>query len=161
MKANSIIRLGIAAAAALAIAGHAQAQTPGPQNGGAQPGSEHRGPPPEAIAACKSSALNQACSFTSPKGAESGACWQPDASHPLACRPNRNGAAMGGAVPAQGGANGEASQHHGPPPESLAACKNRKLNDACSFTSSRGAMSGSCFQPDASKPLACRPSAPR
>jgi hypothetical protein len=54
-----------------------------------------------------------------------------------------------------------AGEHHGPPPEAIAACKSSRLGQACSFTSPRGAESGTCFQPDASKPLACRPAAPR
>ena len=44
----------------------------------------------------------------------------------------------------------------GPPAEALAACKTLKADDACSFTSDRGAASGSCWAPEG-KPLACRP----
>ena len=50
---------------------------------------EHRGPPQESIDACKSLKSGVACSFTSPRGTESGTCWQPDSEHPLGCRPNR------------------------------------------------------------------------
>jgi hypothetical protein len=86
MNANTLSRLAmmLAAAAAIAAGSPATAQTPPPPQPG---GGEHHGPPLEAIAACKSSKLSQPCSFTSPRGAESGSCWQPDASKPLACRP--------------------------------------------------------------------------
>lgn len=50
-----------------------------------------------------------------------------------------------------------AGERRGPPPESIAACKAAALNQACSFTVGARAEKGSCFQPDASKPLACRP----
>jgi hypothetical protein len=86
MNAKTLSRLAIMLAAATAIASGATAfaQTPpGPQPGGG----EHHGPPPEAIAACKALKLSQPCSFTSPRGVESGTCFQPDASKPLACRP--------------------------------------------------------------------------
>jgi hypothetical protein len=44
------------------------------------------GPPPEALAACKSAAAGAACTFTSPQGAVSGSCWAPEGK-PLACNP--------------------------------------------------------------------------
>jgi hypothetical protein len=56
--------------------------------------------------------------------------------------------------PPQGGASGA---RRGPPPEALKACEGRKSGDACSFTSPRGKAEGSCWAPDTSKPLACRP----
>jgi hypothetical protein len=43
-----------------------------------------------------------------------------------------------------------------PPPEALAACQSLAAGAACSFTSSRGAETGSCFAPEG-KALACRP----
>jgi hypothetical protein len=46
----------------------------------------HRGPPPEALAACKSLSNGAACKFTSPRGAETGTCGAPEGK-PLACRP--------------------------------------------------------------------------
>jgi hypothetical protein len=165
MQTNTLLHLAmtVAVAAIIAAGTPVKAQSPpGPEAGGG----EHHGPPPEAIAACKTSKLSQPCSFTSPRGAESGSCWQPDTSHPLACRPDRNksnagNGPAGNGAPGNGAANDAPTQRQGPPPESLAACKSHKLNDACSFTSARGAESGACFQPDASKPLACRPAAPR
>jgi hypothetical protein len=32
-----------------------------------------------------------------------------------------------------------------------------KAGAVCSFTNPRGAQTGTCFTPDASKPLACKP----
>jgi hypothetical protein len=48
-------------------------------------------------------------------------------------------------------------ERRGPPPESIAACKSLKVEQACSFMSPKGAEKGSCAQRDASEPLACRP----
>jgi hypothetical protein len=48
---------------------------------------QRREPPPEALAACQGHKLSDACSFDTPRGTENGACFQPDGSHPLACRP--------------------------------------------------------------------------
>ncbi len=45
---------------------------------------------------------------------------------------------------------------HTPPPEALAACKSITVGLACSFTSPRGAVSGTCWAPPG-KPLACKP----
>lgn len=56
---------------------------PGAQGG---PGGEHRGPPPEALAACKGLKADAACGFTSPHGAVQGRCWAPP-DKPLACKP--------------------------------------------------------------------------
>ncbi len=46
----------------------------------------HRGPPPEALAACKALKSGQDCGFTSPHGAVKGSCFAPEG-RPLACRP--------------------------------------------------------------------------
>lgn len=65
--------------------------------------------------------------------------------------------------------------HRGPPPEALEACKGKKADDACEFgmpappkdapkakarAEAKGdrKLSGKCWSPDPSKPLACRPS---
>ena len=60
--------------------------------GAAGGGGGHHPPPPEALAACKSLSSGQACSFTSPHGAEQGSCWAPEGK-PLACRPKNAPAA--------------------------------------------------------------------
>ena len=55
-------------------------------------GRERRGPPPEALEACASLNLDQACSFTSPHGEVSGTCIVPkNDDSALACKPERGG----------------------------------------------------------------------
>jgi hypothetical protein len=44
----------------------------------------------------------------------------------------------------------------GAPAEALAACQQLAANQACSFTSPRGQVTGTCGAPSG-KPLACRP----
>lgn len=62
------------------------------------------GPPPEALAACKSQSAAAACSFAGRDGNKvNGTCWAPE-SKPLACRPNEtpgrnNGPAHSSAPP--------------------------------------------------------------
>jgi hypothetical protein len=52
--------------------------------------------------------------------------------------------------------NGE-GRPHGPPPEALDACKNKKDGDVCQFNSPHGdVVSGTCWAPQG-KPLACKP----
>lgn len=56
--------------------------------------------------------------------------------------------------------DGESSgTHRGPPPEALAACKSLASGAACSMTTPRGTLSGTCGGPEG-KPLACRPAQP-
>jgi len=64
----------------------ASAQAPGGQGGGGTGGGEHRGPPPEALAACKSLVSGAECSFTTERGSRKGTCWAPEGK-PLACKP--------------------------------------------------------------------------
>jgi hypothetical protein len=87
---STLLFAGLSLACTLALPQPAQdAQRPGqrPQAEG-QESHEHRGPPPEALAACKSLARGAACTFTSPHGAETGTCFAPE-DKPLACRPTR------------------------------------------------------------------------
>lgn len=70
----------------LACAAVAHAQQQPPQGKEGAEGDEHRKPPAEALAACKSLAAGSACNFTSPRGAETGTCGAPEGK-PLACRP--------------------------------------------------------------------------
>lgn len=53
--------------------------------GGPPPG-EHRGPPPEALAACKTAKSGADCSFTQGSRTTKGSCWAPEGKA-LACRP--------------------------------------------------------------------------
>lgn len=65
----------------LAVAG-ASAQPPS----GLPSGGEHRSPPPEALAACKTAKAGADCSFTHEGHTVKGSCWAPEG-RPLACRP--------------------------------------------------------------------------
>jgi len=47
-----------------------------------------------------------------------------------------------------------------PPQEALDACKSQAAGQACSFTSDRGAVTGTCWAPEG-KPLACKPAGDR
>jgi hypothetical protein len=59
---------------------------------------------------------------------------------------------------AEGPQHQQGGGHRGPPPEALAACKGRAAGDSCSFSSPHGdSVSGTCFTPDSSKPVACKP----
>lgn len=71
--------LTLAALLLAALAANAQPQ------GGPPPG-EHRGPPPEALAACKTAKAGADCSFTHEGRTMKGSCWAPEG-RPLACRP--------------------------------------------------------------------------
>jgi hypothetical protein len=50
---------------------------------------KRRGPPPEALAACKGKASGAECSFQSPRGDNvSGTCFAPKSDLPLGCKPS-------------------------------------------------------------------------
>lgn len=51
----------------------------------------------------------------------------------------------------------EEPRHHRPSPEALAACEGQAAGASCSFTRHEHSIQGTCFTPDSSKPLACRP----
>jgi hypothetical protein len=78
----------LSAATVLAIvclsAGNAAAQPM--EADGSAVGQQRRGPPPEALAACKSLTAGQACSVTMGSNTIKGTCWAPEGK-PLACRP--------------------------------------------------------------------------
>jgi hypothetical protein len=64
--------------------------------GGPPPSGEHRGPPPEALAACKTSKAGADCSFTQGSRTSKGVCWAPEGKA-LACRPKDMPPPPGGA----------------------------------------------------------------
>lgn len=64
-----------------------QGQPPGEHEG---QGGHHRGPPPEALAACKGLQAGADCSFTGRERTVSGSCFAPP-DRPLACRPKDGG----------------------------------------------------------------------
>ncbi|MFC1674039.1 hypothetical protein ACFL12_07865, partial [Pseudomonadota bacterium] len=45
----------------------------------------------------------------------------------------------------------------GPPPEASAACRGKSQGSACSFTTPRGAMNGTCGAPPRQSQLLCMP----
>lgn len=48
-----------------------------------------------------------------------------------------------------------------PPPEALQACAQKNSGDTCSFEGrEKKTVEGTCFTPDSSKPLACKPTNP-
>jgi hypothetical protein len=62
------------------------------------PKGKRRGPPPEALAACKGKSSGTECSFQSPHGDNvSGTCFAPKTDLPLGCRPSHppNGGGKG------------------------------------------------------------------
>jgi len=93
---RAALRVGSGATLIL-VAGLAQAQQGTPPAGGQGGEGGHRGPPPEAIAACKAISSGQACSFTTPRGTMQGTCWAPEGK-PLACKPKDAPAFPGGAA---------------------------------------------------------------
>lgn len=114
-------------------------------HGGMGMGPGHRGPPPEALAACKNLSASTACSFQGKNGqAIQGTCLNRPMGGELVCHPN--GAPMG-------------IGRRGPPQESVDACTGKAANAACSFTTPHGEdVSGTCFAPPNGQGLACRPS---
>ncbi len=89
-------RPGSAALLGCALALCGSAALAQPRSGEGRPGGERRGPPAEAISACKAAKAGDACGFTSERGTATGSCWAPEGK-PLACRPS-------GAPPAGGNA---------------------------------------------------------
>jgi hypothetical protein len=59
------------------------------------------------------------------------------------------------AVPTVGSAEEpDGGQHHGPGPESIAACKDKSEGDSCEFDAPRGHVVGTCHRARAGE-LAC------
>ena len=97
MKKTQLKTTLLAPLAPVALAGFASLMMLGAAS--AQPsGSERRGPPPEALAACKSLASGATCNVSGPQGNVSGTCSAPQQGLALACRP-KDAPAPGGAAP--------------------------------------------------------------
>lgn len=127
---RSLVHTSLLVALALgALAAPLAAQDRGHRGG---PG---HGPPPEALAACRSHVSGASCSFTDPRGQHvRGTCGAPTTSLPLACMP----AGGPGGPHARGG-------HHGPPPEALTACSGIDAGDACVVDTPHGdTLEGVC-----------------
>jgi hypothetical protein len=85
---RTLLFAALSCAAGAALAQPPQDTPPSDQPPSDQPGRHHHGPPPEALAACKSASSGQQCSFTSPHGDQiSGSCTSREEGKPLACRP--------------------------------------------------------------------------
>ena len=57
----------------------------------------------------------------------------------------------------QNGQQGNMRRRGGPPHEALNTCQNMSSGASCSFEGHNGTMSGTCFAPNDSLPLACKP----
>ncbi|MEZ4703697.1 MAG: hypothetical protein R3A11_00595 [Bdellovibrionota bacterium] len=55
------------------------------------------------------------------------------------------------------GQSSDRQHHRKPPKEALDACQSKQAGDPCSFEGMHGNVSGTCFTPETSKPLACKP----
>ncbi|HEY9109476.1 MAG TPA: hypothetical protein VIN58_22600 [Roseateles sp.] len=84
--------------AALGASAQPQGGPPPPPDGG------HLGPPPEALAACKTAKAGADCSFTHEGRALKGSCWAPEG-RPLACRPKDAPPPPGASAPPLRGAS--------------------------------------------------------
>ncbi|MCW5802882.1 MAG: hypothetical protein KIT31_10890 [Deltaproteobacteria bacterium] len=101
-----------------------------------------RPPPPAAFEACAKAKAGDACAFQLHDHAIRGTCTTvPDATT-LACRPD------------------QPPPPPPPPQAALDACNGKADGDACAFQLDGHALSGACWRPDASRPLACRPPHP-
>lgn len=135
MKHIRILSLALLAALALPAGAQNANQMPagggnanqgmgmGPQNmQPGEPGGRHRGPPPEAVAACNGKAAGTSCTFVNREGVNlNGSCFQPPAGgpnqgagpsgnaqggmsqKPIACRPDRPRQEMGNGGNQMGG----------------------------------------------------------
>lgn len=101
-----------------------QAAPPNPQS--PPPQSRHRGPPPEAMAACAGKTAGQTAQFTGPNGEViTGKCQ-------MVLIPDH---------PPQPGSDGR----RGPPEEAYAACKGKKSGEKSQFTAPDGkTITGTC-----------------
>lgn len=81
-----LVSLGTTSLLLLGAAPVLAAGEPAPP-GAANGGGARKGPPAEAMAACKGLSAGQACNFKGPRGEQRGSCWAP-ADKPLACKPS-------------------------------------------------------------------------
>jgi hypothetical protein len=109
-----------------------------------RPGGPHgqgarRGPPPEALAACRDLARGAACDVTPPDGRVRRGTCEGGAREPLACRPGE--------------------PRHQPPPEAYSACDSTGEGELCVVESPGGAREGVCRTAPGGR-LACAPHRP-
>ena len=54
--------------------------------------------------------------------------------------------------------SGSQKNHKKPPKEAMQACQNSASGDSCTFSGkNKESVSGTCFSPESSAPLACKP----
>ncbi|HEY3449707.1 MAG TPA: hypothetical protein VGK67_25355 [Myxococcales bacterium] len=128
-------KLSLAAAAVLLATSSASAQ---PRQGPGGPG--HR-PPKEALDACASLKVGDACSFTLESRTLKGTCRGP-ADKPAACAPDDM-------LPP--------GEHRGPPQAALDACQSLRAGDTCSFSMDGRDVTGSCQACPKDGRIACAP----
>jgi hypothetical protein len=114
----------------LTLAGAARA---GDQHG------ERRGPPPQAIDACKDKKAGDTCQVAFPDHKVDGKCAPRRNGDQLVCRPEHG--------------------RRQPPPAAYEACASKKADDACEVTFRDRKLTGKCGAMDDGK-LACRPARP-
>ena len=158
------------------VNGHSQnsqaSQTPARANAPDAQGQGGGTPPQEAVTACSGKAAQASCTFTSPRGNESGVCEMvqnvmacspqrgpneqnknaPNGSAPNTNQNSQNGSApnanqnpQASQTPARANAPGAQGQGGGTPPqEAVTACSGKAAQASCTFTSPRGNESGVC-----------------
>ena len=97
-NAGSLVPMRAIAIALMLCAGSAVAQPKSDNAKGGEHGGQRRGPPPEALDACKAMKAGDPCSFTGKRGAVSGTCLSPS-DRPLACRDKNAPPPPGGKPP--------------------------------------------------------------
>jgi hypothetical protein len=89
-----------------ALAQQSTTSSQGGQGGAPRPGGP-RTPPPEAVAACSGKSAGATCTFQHKDRNETGSCFTPDPSMPVACKPVRPPRDEG-ATPSPGSPSGQA-----------------------------------------------------
>lgn len=145
---GAVAAIGLAACTGATATSDPQTQTqaqsamPAEGEGKHPPPRHHHGPPPEALEACRSKAVGDACTVTLGKESLAGECVTPPAppsgapdgaSAPVVCRPDK--------MPE----HGPGGRPHGPPPEEVfAACDGKAADAACSVTLGDHTIEGTC-----------------
>lgn len=118
------------------------------------------GPPPEAVAACESKAVNEACTVSIHGESLTGTCRSAPPGAPggemVACHPDN--------APGPRGPRGHHPPPGRPPVEVFAACEGKAVDAGCRVTLGEHTLEGSCrpAPPGASETrLACAPRGPR
>jgi hypothetical protein len=112
-------------------------------------GRGRRGPPPQAIEACASSAQGASCSFEGFRGNVQGSCIDHPRVDGLVCAPEGRRGPWGKRPGRRG--------HRGPPPQAVEACADAAEGATCSFNGFRGNVEGTCIDHPRVGGLVCAP----